>query len=317
MLLVMAVAVLVLGVAPATAATPVACGDILSAPGQYVLTGDIMGCAGPGGGGAIRITVSGVHLNMAGFTLEGLGGFPPAGRGIVVAVPNGCNTGALGPTDVQINGGVIKGYSSGILLCFASGNHISGMTLTENRYGVLAISSHNNHVNGNNASGNQALGFGVIRSSTGNRFDTNACNGNSLEAFSGCFQVADSPDNTITSNEMVGNGKFGVQISCTNVVDPGCGGGNTVRGNTIVGTFRSESGAGRGINVLFSNGNLIQGNTSSSNRYGIALFQSTGNTVQSNTALSNTVIDLQSNLGCDVNTWKSNTFGTKAPPCIQ
>jgi len=314
MLLVIAVAALLSGVTVARAATPVACGDILSAPGEYVLTGNTLGCAGPGGGGAIRITASGVHLNMAGFTLGGPGGFPPPGQGIVVAAPNGCNTGAPGPTDVHINGGTIKGYHAGILLCFASGNHISGMTLTENRYGVIALSSHDNQFSGNTVSGNQSLGFGVIRSSTGNKFTANTCNGNALEAFSGCYSLEDSTDNTVTSNEMVGNGKFGVQISCTTM--DGCGGGNTIRGNTIVGT--TLFGDPRpGITVLFSNGNRIQGNTSGSNRFGIFLFQSAGNTVQSNTVLSNTLFDLWSDLGCDVNTWKSNTFGTRSPACIQ
>jgi parallel beta-helix repeat protein len=314
------------------AATPVACGDILSVPGEYVLTGDLACNVNP----AIWITASGVYLNMAGFTLQGGG----ARRGILVSdqyADDDCQTAGPGPTDVHINGGTVTGYVAGITLCNADGNHINGMSLTGNSSsGIVATrDSDDNKINGNNLSGNQ-YGLLLLNGSDRNRFNTNVCDSNvrlgadGQVLHSGCVFVNGSSNNTVASNEMTGNGLFGVEIAG--------GGGNTVRGNTILesraagirlintdgNTIRGNtcsSNGQSGIALFDSNGNTIQGNTTEDNRFGIALRDSTGNTVQSNTALSNTVWDLfqafdDGSMGCDANIWKSNIFATKDPPCI-
>jgi parallel beta-helix repeat protein len=309
------------------AATPVACGDILSVSGQYVLTGNLVCNVNP----AIRITASDVHLNMAGYTLTGGG----SGRGILVSAPDAdaqCEIAGAGPTGVHINGGTVTGYAAGITLCNADGNHVNGMSSIGNAgSGIVAtLDSDDNVINGNILSGNQ-YGLLLLNGSDRNRFNTNVCDSNvrlagSVVQHSGCVFMADSSNNTVSSNEMTGNGMFGVEIAR--------GGGNTVRGNTIVesraagirvldtegNTIRGntcDSNMQSGIALLRAVGNRIQGNTTENNRFGIRLDDSTANTVQSNTALSNMVWDLfDGSAGCD-NTWKSNTFVTKNVPCIQ
>lgn len=331
-----AAAAMLLQGATLEAATPVACGDVLDVPGQYALTGNLA-CGGTGV--AIWITASGVHLNMAGFTLQGTN----QGRGILVSAADAvlpCVTASQGPTDVHINNGTVTGYDAGITLCNGDGNHINGMSLTGNDVsGVVATGdSDDNIINGNNVSGNQ-YGLLLLNGSDRNRFNTNMCDSNvrldgSTVLHSGCVFMADSSNNTIASNEMTGNGLFGVEISR--------GGGNTVRGNTILESraagmrilnTQSNTILGNtcsrnnqsGIALLGASGNIVQGNTTEDNRFGIALnvlspdnpIPSTGNTVQGNTALSNTVWDLfDGSVGCDANIWKSNTFGTANEVCI-
>src|SRR6185369_11248792 len=69
---VVSVAVLLTGgYAQAQSSTPVtACGTVLSAPGDYHLTGNLGPCSGHG----VEITSNNVHLDLKGFTISGLSG---------------------------------------------------------------------------------------------------------------------------------------------------------------------------------------------------------------------------------------------------
>src|SRR5213593_2130526 len=73
--------------------TPVTCGSVIAAPGQYFLAGDCMGAG-------ITITASDVHLKLMGHTMTG-----PGGNGLL----------ALNVSHVHIEGpGMITGYFEGI-----------------------------------------------------------------------------------------------------------------------------------------------------------------------------------------------------------
>ncbi|MGH9385038.1 MAG: right-handed parallel beta-helix repeat-containing protein [Vicinamibacterales bacterium] len=288
-----------------------ACGDVLSEPGQYVLPQNLS-CGGQG----IKITASRVHLNMSGYALG-----PGIGPAILIQSALGC--GEEGPTDVHINNGTITGYNNAaISLCNADSNHINAMVLTDRVTGVqLNQGSDDNDINGNYVSGNK-YGLLILNGSNRNRFNTNVCNSNvdpfNVNGHSGCVFVTGaeiaSSNNVISSNEMTGNGLFGVEI--------GRGIGNTIRGNTITETLRSNIGTGVRLVTLAQN-NIVRSNTTTNNRLGITLQDGSGNLVQSNTAQFNTNFDLKETTPasgqtpCTVNTWKSNTFDTANEPCIK
>ncbi len=276
---------------PAAAATPVACGDNLNVPGQYMLTGDLS-CSGVFS--ALTITASDVHLTLNGFTLSGDG-----------TVTFGIDVGlCVATSGVHINGGTVTGFiGAGIFLCNATNAHVNGMTVRENENGILLDGSDGNHINGNIVTDNDSDGLFALFSDN-NEFNTNVVTENDGRGYTFLF----SDNNRVTSNNVSGNLTDGIVLDVSD--------GNIVRGCTISGN------EGDGIDLEDALNSLIQGNIVTANlRSGIEVEDgSTGNRIQGNTSTGNntgmtaTEADMVDNNPVDAdceNNWKSNTFGTE------
>jgi len=301
---------LLLGVGALVAATPISCGMIIDTPGQYHLSSDLVCDSG------VKVAAHDVHINMNGHALIG----PGAGPGVESGIKTSDGTRCVAVKGLNISGGTIKGFGSGIELCESMNAHVSGMTLTGNNIGIELFYSNGNQINGNDISDNGGPGhnsYGVLLNhSRDNRIDSNKVNRNSsINTNCGGFNLTGSSNNSITSNEISANvmtsrvvgghvhGGFGIRLregSHGNVVS-----GNTVNGNSD------------GIRVHNSTDNRIQGNTvKDSQDVGIRL-SGRHNTVQSNTASGNGTDLFDIDPDCGSATWKSNTFATSNRSCIQ
>ena len=246
--------------AQAFAATPVStCGAILSVPGDYKVTADLLVCPGSFAFfGAITIVSSDVHLHMKGhqITCDDVDGVPNVG---ITVVP--------GLSGVHIEHGSITGCDVGILMIATSQSKTDKMTLSGNLpdpvfgggHGLFMDAGNDNTISNSQFSGNR-LGIGMTDSSgnrvTNNEVTDNFASGMDLDTFFGA-----SNGNQIVHNIFNGNGNGGISIV-------GNASGNIVRGNTT-----NENGLiGIGLVSIFGvpglpipEGNVIKGNTALAN----------------------------------------------------
>lgn len=279
-------ALLMLAAQPALAQTSVStCGQTLSAAGQYMLASDL-DCSGTFANG-VTITANKVVFHLAGHTLSSTDCDATKGiSGIAVA----------GGSNVQIEGGTVKGFNDGIALS-ATKSRVNGMTVTS------------------------ACIFGVTVSGAGNRVDTSVVTLSGMDGIG----IGAATGTHIESNDISGNARVGVDISNfsnNNFVE-----NNVINGNGLI------SGQG-GVAIFNGTNNLIANNTLNNNLNGIEV-ESPGNTIQANTvngsvgsgifvltlaspsvvqrnvAMGNAVIDLSDdNTSCSGDTWKKNIFQT-------
>lgn len=141
--------------------TPVTCGSVITAPGQYVLASD---CMGPFG---IVIAASDVHLKLNGHTMTGS---PPfMGPGIEAA-------NAFNVSHLHIEGpGTITMFRRGIIFLRVSDSHVEKVTCLNN-LGIgldLADGTTNTHANNNISSMNSVAGVRGAVNSSDNHLDNN------------------------------------------------------------------------------------------------------------------------------------------------
>jgi parallel beta-helix repeat protein len=279
---------LLIGVVPVQAqSTPVtACGQVLSAPGHYHLTGNLGPCAGHG----VVITASSVHFTLAGFTISGIAhtnacDFEKAKVGILV------ERSGQGLLFVRVNGGTVTGFFDGIALG-ASSSRVNAMTVADScLFGIGAFGTRN-VIETNVVTRNGYAGV-FLGSSDNSTIRSNDISGNTS---CGLF-INDSNGNTIRSNIVKDNGRQGI---CAD-----SGNDNVIQGNDASGNLE-------GIYVS-GTGTIIRDNTANGNvNVGIVILAgSSSHTVIGNNARSNGIADLSDgNVGCDANSWKRNGFGT-------
>ena len=136
------------GMGPAVAAppTPVTCGSVITAPGQYRLAGL---CGGPG----ITILADDVTLYLGGYLMIG----PDfTGTGLTVA---GSRAHVEGP-------GKVTGFSVGVAIT-GNGAHVNQVTAMGDLVGISASRSNGNQINNNYVQGNAEAGIQLM-SSNGN-----------------------------------------------------------------------------------------------------------------------------------------------------
>ena len=282
-----------LATAPALAANPVtACGVVLSEPGNYGLTGDLLACPG----NAIVISASNVSLNLKGHSIT-CGGTD--GIGVLVT----------GVSDVQVKNGTITGCNVGVLFSGTTESKITHLTLNGNVFdpvllGGFAISlfgASNNKITANHATEN-ITGIRVLRGG-GNRISGNVASDNFGSPFSVGMALLNSENNTVTGNRANRNAVTGILV----------GGGTT--GNILRGNVANENG---GFGIAMFGREL----------FGIPLAE--GVLIQGNTALGNGAQDLREAMFDPTmnppdfvvepcrNTWKSNNFVSQLGPdlCI-
>lgn len=208
--LLIAAAVLCGGQALANPPTPVTCGSVITAPGEYYLASD---CAGQG----ITISASNVYLKLNGHTMDGgPGGF--IGLDVLPAGPSVSQVHIEGP-------GTITHYQYGIVFDLVSDSHVEQVTSVGNQlFGFLLLQmSTNNHVNNSVFSGNGA-GLRLGSGCTDNHVNNN-------EADSNDFGISVSVRST--SNQINGNTALGNRIFDLDDDNPGCD-DNRWKGNKFV-----------------------------------------------------------------------------------
>jgi parallel beta-helix repeat protein len=173
------------GRAMAAPPTPVTCGSVITAPGQYVLAGD---CTGAG----ITITASDVHLKLDGHTMTSVSSFFD---GLV----------AGNVSHVHIQGpGTIRFYRSGIVFGGVSDSHVEQVTSVNNQNdGFVLFNVANIHVNNSVFSMNGRGGLVFSENSTDNHVDNNQTLSN---GFIGIQLVTGSTSNHVNGNTALGNG---------------------------------------------------------------------------------------------------------------
>jgi parallel beta-helix repeat protein len=274
-----------LATAPALAENPVtACGDVLSEPGNYGLTGDLLACPG----NAIVISASNVSLKLNGHT-------------ITCGSTNGIGVRVTGVSDVQVTNGTITGCGLGVFFSGTTESKITHLTLNGNRvFGISLIGASNNEITANHVTEN-GTGIRVLRGG-GNRISGNVASDNFVNVFSTGIALLSSENNTVTGNRANRNNN--------GILASGPSTGTILRGN-VTNENRSSgiSMAGRvDFNIPIADGVLIQGNTA------------LGNGVQD---LIEALFDPNFNPPFIVvepcrNTWKSNNFVSRLGPdmCI-
>lgn len=277
------------------------CGTVLSAPGKYALSGDLLACPGQ----AIVIAASDVSLDLEGNEIACDRADGRADVGIF-----GSNVSA-----VDVRNGSISGCNIGIQFLNVKQSKINELSIRgstrDSALGVggaaiLLLGSDNNSIVGNRATGN-IIGIGLFDS------DNNRVIGN-------------------VTSENVGDGPlvFGMGIALSALSS-----GNSLRGNES--RFNSDAGIVLSVGV---SGTTVRGNDVSDNGYyGIGAFtridlgapSPQDNLIQGNSALASGRADLVEILFHPLtnpresidevcrNTWTDNTFVSfmGPPDCVR
>lgn len=292
------------------------CPYTIMAAGTYVLTRDLS-CAGPAPAITVAPHVDNVRLVLGGRALTGDG----SGNGIVAA---GSADNPI--TGLRISLGTVTGFVAGVLVDFAPGAWVVGVTATGNSdRGIDVEQSPNARVAGNTASRNGDNGIRVD--------DCVGCdvafNRTADNAQDSIFASSDNTGARFVSNTAVRSGRNGFDLNgCANCLIAG----NLADGNRSYGidigfdstgmrvagnTARGNGLAGLSLGTGSVDDNLVQGNTTQDNGGGgIEVVEgAVGNRLEGNRATGNTPFDLiDENLdlvppAC-ANTWRRNRFAT-------
>jgi len=296
------------GVALPAAAAPVTCGQTITV--STVLDGNVGPCAT-----GVTIGADNITLDLNGFTISGT---PAAGDGPGVNL--------VGRTGVTVKGGTVTQFDAGVAITGGSGNTVMSMTVLNNRGstvsdfgdGIAMFQSNANHIINNEVRNNGPYdGIGMVTSNF-NVVDSNKIYDNNQSATNTAGirveNIGQTPsnDNTLTNNQVVNSGTFGIEVFAG-------GSRNLIKGNQVVGNALD------GITV-FAGGhdNVIQENLVRSNRAnGIFLRAAAGafpapanNQILRNASFGNVQSDLRDGQPtCGTNQWHGNQGATATPPC--
>jgi parallel beta-helix repeat protein len=269
----------------AVPSTPVTtCGQVLEAPGNYHLTGNLGPCEGVG----VAINSSDVHLILSGFTISGSGCDP--------STPSSALRGIFSDTsleNVHIEGGTVRGFLFGIFLG-ASNSRVNGMTVTDNCGGII-VAGPNDVIDTNVVAGNQS-GIGL-------RGPSNTVHSNHVSGSGTCGVCVWADGNTVRSNIVKDNAGWGIVVSSG---FPLTIRGNTISSNAIIGNRDGIFLAPTAARSLLRN-NTVHANTNT----GVDVARGSRlNTITGNTARANGAADLSDGNNRCVNWWRGNNFGT-------
>ncbi len=279
---------------------------VISSPGEYVLTTDIINSANIT---CISITSNDVVFDGNGHTIDGVIGTSTT-YGVHVYNPNVSLSNVivknLTVTDWYF--GILLEFSSnskligntansnywdGILVGYSGNNMLMDNTASNNQAGIYLAHSNSNMLSGNNVSSNKLEGIVMDNSSSNtlsgnmansrsyhgidmrysdyNTLSGNTANSNSRDG----FRISSSSNNNLTNNNASKNKDFGIYLfnSSDNKLI-----GNTAESNNN----ETNSNLGKGINLEDSNNNLLNGNNAWNNFHGLSLISSSGNALSGN-----------------------------------
>ena len=228
------------------AATPVACGDVLSEPGNYYLAGDLV-CPSP----ALRIQASNVDLNLGGHTLKAN---DANGAGIVVG---DCES-ARAFSDIHISNGIIDGFVWGIHACYLNELRIDHMELIHSNTALDLLYVYQSDINTSVFNGKATAV--ALNSAFSNRFHGNRLGGVEGDGCDMGYHLRSSNYNILTNNEITGcDGEAGILLDSPD----GFGSqSNIVRGNLIGGGAKYGILAREGSVANIFQANRVKGVTS-------------------------------------------------------
>jgi parallel beta-helix repeat protein len=342
------VLVLLAPIGPASA-NHIGCGSVIST--NTVLHNNVGPC--PSGGG-LRVTASGITLDLNGFSVSG---GPSAGDGTGILL--------FRVTRVTVKNGTVRNFDMGVAIEGGSNNVVQsivardniGASFTNGGDGIAILSSRNNRILDNITDNNGTVsGIGLYSNidaqhprstggvSSGNLVRGNQVTNNIASRFGnvtttdndGIRVEPNSTGNTFEDNYLAGNGLDGIVLFV--------GSDNNVIRNNVVernGLYRTTARRGNGIglqslpDVNGASGNLIEGNVVTLNGdNGIVLRGPRGtglgainNIVRNNVAVQNATLPIlgpafgpafdlnDDNPNCDNNVWENNTYITVDPPC--
>jgi parallel beta-helix repeat protein len=278
--------------------TPVtACGQVLDAAGEYVLTADLDCTGTPGNYSGITITASDVVLHLGGHTVSSSDCDTAREiSGIFVA-------GSI--TDVKIDGGGVMGFNDGVVLS-SSLSRVAGMTVKNSCVSGILVQGEKNRVETSVVTGSGADGI-ILSPASDSVIRSNYCAGNKR---SGVALSANAHDNTIADNVLINNGGTGAGhgVAVFN------GANNVIRDNDAsyndVGIRISSAVNPTGDPQL---GNKVVSNTVSGNTHTGIWIEADGapSIVRLNSVLGSGDVDmLDDSAACAGNIWKKNIFET-------
>lgn len=261
LLAVMVIALFAVTAAPAYA-SHVGCGSVITT--DTTLDSDVGPCVGDG----LVVAADGVTLDLGGHTVSGAG----TGAGVRVARHTG----------VEVTGGTIEGFHTGLVLDEADGNHIWSLTLRDNlRQGITVAGSDANVVEKNSLIDNDgdAIRLGL---SDGNVVRKNVAVGNVFG-----IGVADFSDGNLVEKNTVSDTRvFGIAVFSTSI-------DNRVEKNDVRGTL-----LGDGIIVAAdSSGTQITKNVANSNGDDGIDIDNPSTTITANTANDNADLGIEAVAG--------------------
>jgi parallel beta-helix repeat protein len=212
--------------AKAGAVNIAACPFAISAPGNYVVTANLM-CAGNG----ITIAASNVSVNLNGHIITGSG----SGVGVLVSPTSGRlnQVGISGP-------GLIRTFADGINIFDSDDVQVSLVTVVGNPVGVLGNGANRLTVGSNVIARNSSFGLELVASVNA------AVTGNQVVGNNVGILLIMGSANTVSGNTASGNALSGIEIS-----------GNTARVSSNITNGNGGSGivvdAGASGNQIFSN----------------------------------------------------------------
>jgi len=238
---------------------------------------------------------------------------------------------AVGGALNQLSGNTASGSEIGFWLQGATNSRLTSNTATDNFQGFEMFASSGGLLIGNTASSNQSDGF------TGDLNANNRWAANTASSNAAGFSFEGDTDDAWIDNTASGNARFGFSFVGFSF---GGGASNSLNHNRANGN--GFSGAEGGFGFEESNDTLVENTATSNIGAGFTLFGDTGsdlladnralsnsgpgihldtgatdNRIHKSRALGNGSFDLEDdNLGCDANTWGSNTFGVANQGCI-
>lgn len=266
-----------------------ACGQTLSAPGLYQLTGNIGPCPSNG----VNITSSNVTFDLGNFTISG----DPAICSTSIVYDGISVSGPV--SGVVIMGGTVASFNDGVDLGFVTDSAVKGVVVKDACFfGIAVGNSQKIKLNGNlitgagldgveiggtsaqiTVKGNSILSnlrFGVLVETDHNKIMGNKINNNGVGGQGGGVDILVGDRNKIAGNSVSNNNNFGILLDTNR---------NVVKSNSVNGNVQS------GISV--------------------GTLGASKNKITSNTATGNGLVDLEDvNPACDSNTWTGNTFAT-------
>jgi parallel beta-helix repeat protein len=289
------------------AAVPIrSCGAILDRPGEtYRLVRDL-DCTSP----AVRITANDVEFDLHRRTISGPGGTTT--QAIFVDGVNG----------VEIHGGNINEYGTGVMFFGGAGNLVHDLVITDCNNGIWMVDALNsnalrnvitsspgagilvtansatpqNNTIGENTISNSRIGI-TSRSHTGAQIIRNTIS-DSVELG---MDIGQNSSGNIRENIISRSGLVGIQLQESDHLQ--------IFNNTSNDNVNYGIALGNNLGEPPNDDNNIRGNTTNRNGIGIIIVIGTGNTLRTNTSLENTDTDMWDNFLCE-NSWSLNTFVT-------
>ncbi len=250
---------------------------VISSPGEYVLTADIINSTYST---CIEITSSDVIFNGNGYTMDGVDGTNTYG----VYVYNL----DVSLTNVTVENLNITDWRSGIHYNNAKNGRIKNNNVSSNFIGIYLIGNSNyNTLTDNIVTLTPFGGYGIgIDNSHNNNLTINTVNEN---GGTGIVLENTSSNNILTDNNASSNGDIGIWLL-------GSSNYNTLTNNILAGNGFSGLGNGHtGILIETSRNNIVTANIVKDNMRGIVLYSSSNNILTNNNASDNQDWDFYSN----------------------